>query len=451
MSAITKHLRSRREVHLGEFLEYLKIPCISTLNQCIQEGAGHLAVLMGRAGIDSRIMETGGHPAVYGEVKGPEGAPTLLVYGHYDVQPADIKEGWISDPFNPDIRDGRIYARGSGDNKGQHFAQIKAIEAYRETGIKLPITVKFLIEGEEEMGSTNLREFVVKHRELLRADIACSSDGSLHPSARPTIALGCRGLLYIELIAHGVGRDLHSGTYGGAMESPYWRLMEAVRALRDKNGLVRIPGFYEAVRPLGEADRDALARVPNPASELAAALGEEGMLRISDPDSFYKKTITRPNLNICGFQGGYSQNGVKTVLPGIAKAKIDFRLVVDQDPDQIFEDVCTFLEAEGFRDIEIKRMASFYPSKTPADHPLIEKILAVVAARGEPPIVFPNFGGSVPDILFTRDLGIPSLWLPLANADSNAHAPEENIQLDIFHRGSEIASTIIDGLGLQGD
>ncbi|HBK81939.1 MAG TPA: hypothetical protein DDZ83_20090 [Nitrospinae bacterium] len=447
MSAVIEYLRSRREAHLAEFLEYLKIPCISTLNLRIQEGAEHLAALMERAGIETRIMETGGHPAVYGEAKGPEGASSLLVYGHYDVQPADIKEGWTSDPFDPDIRDGRIYARGSGDNKGQHFAQIKAIEAYRETGTKLPITVKFLIEGEEEMGSTHLREFVVKHRDLLRADIACSSDGSLHPSARPTIALGCRGLLYIELIAHGAGRDLHSGTYGGAMTSPFWRLMEAVRALRDEEVRVRVPGFYEAVRPLGEADREALAEVPNPASELTAALGEEGMRRIPDPEAFYEKTMTRPNLNICGFQGGYSQDGVKTVLPGIAKAKMDFRLVVDQDPDRIFEDVRAFMEAEGFGDIEVKRMASFYPSKTPADHPLIEKILAAVATRGEPPIVFPNFGGSVPDILFTRDLGIPSLWLPLANADSNAHAPEENIRIDIFHRGSEIASAVIDGLG----
>ncbi len=446
MSTVIEYLRSRREENLAEFLEYLKIPCVSTTGHRVREGAEHLAALMERAGIDTRIMDTAGHPAVFGEVKGPEGAATLLVYGHYDVQPADAAEGWTSPPFEPDIRDGRIYARGAADNKGQHFAQIKAAQAYRETGAALPINVKFLIEGEEEMGSTNLGVFVAEHRDLLRADIACSSDGSLHPSDRPTITLGCRGLLYVELISRGAGKDLHSGIYGGAVASPFWRLIEAVRVLRDEEGRVRVPGFYGAVRPVGEADRKALAEIPDPASELAAALGEEGMRRIPEPAAFYERTLVQPNLNICGFQGGYSQEGVKTVLPGGARAKLDFRLVVDQDPDQIFGDLCEFLDSEGFGDIEVDRKAAFFPSKTPADHPLIEKIFSAVAARGEPPIVFPNSGGSVPDIHFTRDLGIPSLWFPFANADSNAHAPEENLRIDLLHRGSELATAVIEGL-----
>ena len=446
MSAVIEHLRARREESLAQLIEYLKIPCVSTTGTHVREGGEHLAGLMERGGLETRIMETAGHPAVFGEVKGPAGAPTLLVYGHYDVQPAEMAEGWTTHPFEPDIRDGRVFARGSGDNKGQHFAQVKAVEAYRATNTAFPINLKFLVEGEEEMGSTNLGAFIAENKALLRADIACSSDGSLHPSSRPTISLGCRGLLYIELISRGSGKDLHSGTYGGAMASPFWRLIDAVRALKDENGRVRVPGFYEAVREVGAADLKAMREIPDPASELTAALGEAGMRRIPDPAAFYEKTLIQPNLNICGFQGGYSQEGVKTVLPGEARAKMDFRLVVDQDPDKLFDAVRVFLKSEGFDDIEVERKAAFFPSKTPVDHPFIEKILAAIATQGGPPIVFPNFGGSVPDILFTRDLGIPSLWFPFANADSNAHGPDENLRIDLLHRGSELAAAVIDGL-----
>ena len=446
MPDIFDHLRARRQENLRQLAEYLRIPSISTLNRGIQEAAWHLAGLMREAGVEARILPTGGHPAVYGEVKGPAGAPVLLVYGHYDVQPADPSEGWSSHPFEPEVRDGRLYARGSGDNKGQHFAQLKAVEAFKATGAPLPVTVKFLIEGEEEMGSPHLHEFAVRNRDLLKADIACSSDGSLHPSRRPTLALGCRGLLYLELVSQGAGKDLHSGSYGGAVESPFWRLMRAVQALRGEDGRVRVPGFYDAVRPLGRADGEALAGIPDPASELRAALGE-GAARLGDTGAFYRKTLTEPNLNVCGFQGGYSGDGMKTVIPGAARAKVDFRLVVEQDPHKLHEDVCAFLKKEGFGDIEVRKLATFEPSKTPADHPLIQKIIRSIEWEGQKPVVYPNFGGSVPDTVFTKGLGIPSVWLPLANADTNSHAPDENLRLDVFHMGCELAAQVMAGLG----
>ena len=446
MSAVIAHLRSRREAHLEQLAAYLRLPSISTLNLGLKEAADHLAGLMREAGVEARILPTQGHPVVYGEARGPAGAPVLLVYGHYDVQPAEMAEGWASPPFEPQVREGRLYARGAGDNKGQHFAQLKAVEAFKATGTPLPVTVKFLIEGEEEMGSTHLREFVVANRDLLKADIACSSDGSLHPSRRPTLALGCRGLLYVELIAQGAGKDLHSGSYGGAVESPFWRLMRAVQALRGPDGRVRVPGFYGAVRPLGRADREALAGIPDPASELRAALGE-GAERIGEAATFYARTQTEPNLNICGFQGGYSGEGMKTVIPGAVRAKVDFRLVVDQDPHKLFEDVRAFLAREGFGDIEVRKLATFEPSKTPADHPLIQKVIRAIGWEGQKPVVYPNFGGSVPDTVFTKDLGVPSVWLPLANADSNSHAPDENLRLDVFHMGCELAARVMEGLG----
>ena len=445
MSAVIDFLRSRRKQSLVELIEYLKIPSISTLGVGVEEAAAHLAGLMDVVGIEAQILPTEGISLVYGEVKGPPDAPTMLIYGHYDVQPADISEGWSSEPFKPQVRDGRLYARGSGDNKGQHFAQIKAVQAYHQTNTKMPITLKFLIEGEEEMGSPNLRKFIQSNKELLKADIACSSDGSLHPSGRPTLSLGCRGLLYIELISHGVGKDLHSGSYGGAAPNPFWRLMEAVQCLRDGEGRVRVPGFYESVLPVGDADQDALEGIPDPEAELRAVIGE-GASRIPELSAFYEKVLTQPNLNICGFQGGYSNDGMKTVLPGSASAKLDFRLVVAQDPDKLFDDVCSFLNAEGFDDIEVRKMATFDASKTPADDPYVQKVIKAVSGFGVEPVIYPNFGGSVPDSMFTRDLGLPSVWFPLANADSNAHAPDENIDVEIFHRGCEIAATLMRGL-----
>ena len=445
MSAVIDFLRARREQNLAELIEYLKKPSISTLGVGVEEAAAHLVELMKSAGIEAEILPTEGISLVYGEVKGPPDAPTMLIYGHYDVQPADMAEGWSSEPFEPQVRDGRLYARGAGDNKGQHFAQIKAVQAYHQTNTEMPVNLKFLIEGEEEMGSPNLRKFIQANKELLKADIACSSDGSLHPSGRPTLSLGCRGLLYIELLAHGVGKDLHSGTYGGPVPNPFWRLMEAVQCLRDGDGRVRVPGFYDAVLQVGDADKNALEGIPDPETELRAVIGE-GAAQIPDLSSFYVKSLTQPNLNICGFQGGYSHDGMKTVLPGSVRAKLDFRLVVEQNPNRLFDDVCSFLVAEGFNDIEVRKLATFDASKTPADDPYVQKVIKAVGGYGIEPVIYPNFGGSVPDSMFTRDLGIPSVWFPLANADSNAHAPDENIDVEIFHRGCEIAATLMGGL-----
>ncbi len=445
MSAVIDFLRARREQSLAELIEYLRMPSISTLGIGVEEAAAHLAGLMNSAGIEAQILSTEGIPLVYGEVKGPPDAPTMLIYGHYDVQPADVAEGWSSEPFEPQVRDGRLYARGAGDNKGQHFAQIKAVQAYHQTNTEMPLNLKFLIEGEEEMGSPSLRKFIQANNELLKADIACSSDGSLHPSGRPTLSLGCRGLLYIELLAHGVGKDLHSGTYGGPVPNPFWRLMDAVQCLRDGEGRVRVPGFYDAVLPIGDADQDALRGIPDPETELRAVIGE-GADQIPDLSAFYARSLTQPNLNICGFQGGYSRNGMKTVLPGSVRAKLDFRLVVEQDPEGLFDDVCSFLKTEGFDDIVVRKMATFDASKTPADDPYVQKVIKAVGGYGIEPIIYPNFGGSVPDSMFTRDLKIPSVWFPLANADSNAHAPDENIDVEVFHRGCEIAATLMGGL-----
>ncbi len=447
MSKIIEFLRENQNNAVSMLVDYLKFPSISTTNHPgVEKSAKFLSKLMNESGIETSILPTDGIPVVYGEILRDKNLPTLLIYGHYDVQPAEISEGWSNDPFDPVLKDGRIYARGSGDNKGQHLAQILAVRAYREVGEELPINIKFLIEGEEEMGSPNLGKFVADNKKLLKADIACSSDGSIHPSGCPTLALGCRGLLYVELRHNGVNKDLHSGTYGGALVSPFWRLLDAIRTLRDpENGEVLVPGFYDQVLPLGQADIDILNNIPNPKSELEIVLGKN-VDRISEVDSFYESTLTKPNLNICGFQGGYSQDGMKTIVPGVAVAKLDFRLVVNQNPDSIFEDLCEFLAANGFDDIDVKKMAVFQPSKTPGDNPFVKKIVQTLLSCSKETLVYPNFGGSVPDVLFTKEMKIPSVWFPLANADTNSHGPDENLDLDLFHRGSELAVHLIEGI-----
>ena len=449
MSKIISYLRENREMAVSTLVDYLKFPSISTTNDPgVSESAEFLLNFMNESGIETRILPTDGIPVVYGEILKDKHSPTLLIYGHYDVQPAEITEGWSNEPFDPVVKDGKIYARGSGDNKGQHLAQILAVRAYGQLGEELPINIKFLIEGEEEMGSPNLGKFVADNKELLKADIACSSDGSIHPSGCPTLALGCRGLLYVELRHEGVNKDLHSGTYGGALASPFWRLLDAIRVLRDpRTGQVLLPCFYDEVRSLGQADLDILNSIPNPKSELEVVLGEN-VDRITEVDSFYELTLTKPNLNICGFQGGYSQDGMKTIIPGIAVAKLDFRLVVEQNPDTIFNNLCEFLTEKGFNDIEVKKMATFQPSKTPVDNPFVKNIVNTLLSCNDKTLVYPNFGGSVPDVLFTKEMGIPSIWFPLANADTNSHGPDENLDLTLFHRGSELATYLIEGLSV---
>ena len=446
MEAVLALIEARREEHLAALFRLLRQPSISAQGVGVGECAELVRATMEEQGIGARLIETGGQPVVYGEA-GPDGgdAPTVLVYGHYDVQPPEPLEAWTSPPFAPTIRGGRIWARGAGDNKGQFLAHILAAGALRDAG-GLPVRLKFLIEGEEESGSPHLPPFVAAHRDLLAADLAYSSDGPMAADGQPVVFFGLRGLLYIELRARGANRDLHSGNYGGTVPNPAWTLVNLLATMRDAAGRVTIDGFYDRVRPPTSFEEALLARLPHDAEAYGAALDLRPEDRL-DAARFHRRLMFEPTCNIAGFVSGYGGPGSKTVVPHEATVKIDFRLVADQDPDELWERVRRHV-ARHAPWVEVVRYGSVLPSKTPPDLPVCRTVTAAVAeARGREPLVLPSLGASGPDYLFTRELGIPSAWAPYAPWDERNHAPDESIGVEDFHAGIRTSATVFARLG----
>jgi acetylornithine deacetylase/succinyl-diaminopimelate desuccinylase-like protein len=411
------------------------------VNECAQL----LTQILQRAGVEARIFQTPRHPIVFGEIRSPGASKTLLVYGHYDVQPPDPLDLWESPPFEPTVRNDRIYGRGTADNKGQLFAHIKAAEALIRVRGRTAANVKFLFEGEEEISSPNLGPFIEAHRELLKADACLVSDGPKHESGRPTIYCGLKGMLYVEMRAKGANRDLHS-MRAAMIPSPVWRLVHVLASLKDRNGRVLIPGFYDPVRQPTAVEVQAVRKIPPQAATVRQELGVEDLL--DGDDAYYYNMAFSPTCNIAGIQAGYTGAGAKTVLPCRAFAKVDFRLVPDQRPREVLDLLREHLEAHGFTDIEIVQHGELMPSRTPVDHPYVELVSdAIRHATNQEPVVFPSMGGSGPDYLFTGVLGLPSVWLPLSPHDSNNHAPDENIIVEDFFEGIKIGATIIERMG----
>ncbi len=431
-----------RERFLRELFELVSQPSISTQNQGVQECAELLRRRMEAGGVAARILPTAGHPVVYGEVKSPGAQRTVLIYGHYDVQPPDPLDLWHSPPFTPTIRDGRIYGRGTGDNKGQFYAHLKAVEALLATERTLPVNVKFLFEGEEEISSRNLRSFIEGHRDLLTADFAYGSDGPMLPGAQPTILFGVRGILHVEVSLKGANRDVHSGNLGVFVPAPAWRLVHFLGTLRDAQGNILIKGFSDAVVPPSAAEREALRRIPFEPGVLSG-LG----LPAGSPDAgpaYFERLMFKPTVNICGLTSGYQGPGSKTIVPHRASAKIDMRLVAAQDPDDIFEKFVAHAKAQGYDDLHIERQGGFYPSRTPIDHPLGEAAArAVRLGFGKDAVLQPCMGGSDPDYYFTHVLGIPRVNVPYAPHDENNHAPNESIALDGFFNGIKTTAAFL--------
>jgi acetylornithine deacetylase/succinyl-diaminopimelate desuccinylase-like protein len=431
---VFSYIEAHRDRFVDELCTLLRQPSISTQDKGVAECAELVRRLMTEAGIDARLLAAGGYPVVFGEVRVPEAARTVLVYGHYDVQPPEPLDAWQTPPFEPTIRDGRIYARGAGDNKGQMFAHLKAVEAVLRTRGTLPVTVKFCYEGEEEIGSRTLPAFVAAHRELLAADVVYASDGPMHPSG-PMVFFGCRGILYLELTARGARRDLHSGNYGGIAPAPAVRLVRALASLWEARGRVAVEGFYERVRPPSLAERRLLRAVPFDAAALVRDLGAPPLTGPSGT-AYYRRLLLEPNLNVAGLGAGYQGPGSKTIIPHVARAKLEARLVMDQTPDDIEARIREHFRRLGFGDLEVTRHSAMAPSRTPVDHPFGRAVIRAVArAWGRPPVVVPNLGGSIPDYLFTQTLGLPSVWVPYAPHDEANHAPNESTTIEGFLNG----------------
>ncbi|MBI4280303.1 MAG: M20/M25/M40 family metallo-hydrolase [Armatimonadetes bacterium] len=445
-AVLDRWVDAHRDQHLDLLFRLVRQPSISAQGVGVEECAALLMETMRDVGLEPSLISTPGQPVVYGERIEDPSRPTVLFYGHYDVQPPEPLELWQSPPFEPTIRDGRIYARGIADNKGQHLAHLLAIQAFREVQGRVPVNVKVVLEGEEESASPNLAAFVRQHRRRLRADLAYTADGGMHPSGRPIVCFGVRGILYVELETRGAASDYHSGNKGNVLPNPAWELVELLAKMRDEKGRVRIPGFYRRVRPPSAYEREALRRIPFDRKEF---LREHGLRTtpIAGGAEFYRRLMFEPTLNIAGFTSGYGGPGAKTIIPGRALLKMDMRLVVDQDPEEIFRAFRRFAAAHA-PGAAVRKIGAVPPSRTPPDLPVCRAVMGAVAqAQGKAPVIVPALGGTLPDYVFTKILKMPSVVVPYANHDESNHAPNENMKVDLFFAGIKTSIAVMEALG----
>jgi acetylornithine deacetylase/succinyl-diaminopimelate desuccinylase-like protein len=442
MQAWKDYQTQNQERFLNELLDLLRIPSVSAdskhkpdVARCAEAVKDSLL----KAGADkAEVVPTGGHPIVYAEKIVDPSKPTVLVYGHYDVQPPDPLELWHSGPFEPVIKEGKIYARGACDDKGQMFMHVKALEVMAKTG-ELPCNVKFMIEGEEEVGSSNLGKFLEDNRERLKADIVLVSDTSMISMEHPSIESGLRGLAYMEVEVTGPNRDLHSGVYGGAVRNPINALCKMIASLHDENNHITIPGFYDKVKELTAEEKTALNSAPFDQKEYNTDLGigeewgEKGY-------STLERTGTRPTLDVNGIWGGYTGEGAKTVLPGKAFAKISMRLVPNQNSDEIAGMFRKHFESITPKNVRVKVTAHHggEPVVTPTDSPAYKAAAhAIETTFGKKPIPTRG-GGSIPIVaLFESILGLKTVLLGFGLDNDNIHSPNEKFDVANYEKGIE--------------
>lgn len=417
---------------------FVAVPSVSARGECLEAGADVTAALARSCGLDVQTWSGPGAPVVFGERTGPAGAPTLLLYGHYDVQPPEPLDAWETPPFEATLRDDAVYGRGAGDNKGQLLAHLTAIRALLASG-GCPVSIKLLVEGEEEIGSPHLGEIVRKNRRALAADLVITADGPYHDDGRPVVIFGVRGLLYLELVARGARADLHSGNRGGWAPSAGRLLVEAIARLLGPGGRVCLPGFEEAVRPPTAAERRLLERLPFDRGAILDELGLDSLPPEAEKAP-WEALMFRPVLNVAGLEAGHTGPGAKTVIPCRATAKLDFRLVPDQQPGRIENAVRRSLEDLP---VEVNRLAAVPPSDTPVDNPWTAPVVeALEQATGDEPWQRPRLGGTTPDWVFTRILETPSLLVPYGPPDMHHHAPNERMDLESLRRGCRCTAAI---------
>ena len=453
MNNVIDFINVNRERYLDELKAFLAIPSISALPEhsgdvrrcaewCVEE--------MRRIGLQNvRLIDTPGNPVVYGDWLGAAGAPTILFYGHYDVQPVDPLNLWHSPPFEATIRDGEIYARGSADDKGQVFMHLKAVEAHLKQNHRLPVNIKFMLEGEEEVGSEHLDDFVRSHKSELSADVVVISDSPMFARGVPSICYGLRGLVYFQIDLRGSSTDLHSGSFGGAVANPAFVLAQMIAQMKDRGGHVKIPHFYDDVKPLQEEERNAWASLPfNEKSYrkdfgIPKVFGETGFTTL-------ERTWARPTLEINGLLSGFTGEGAKTVLPAVAMAKISMRLVPDQDPNKIAGLFEAYVKKIAPKTVSVKitRMQGGKPWMTSFDNNYVQAAgRAIEKGFGRSPI-FTREGGSIPVVsTFQEELGLPSVLFGVGLPDENAHAPNEKLDVTNFHNGIIASAYLYEEIG----
>jgi acetylornithine deacetylase/succinyl-diaminopimelate desuccinylase-like protein len=449
------YFRENHERYLEELKEFLSIPSISTDPAYAKEtrnAAEWVGVNLSLAGFSHiHIVDSPGrHALVYAHWLDAPGKPTLLIYGHYDVQPAEPLEEWISPPFEPTVRDGNIYARGAVDDKGQTLLLIKALEGFLRTTGKLPINVKILIEGEEEVGGEHIERFVSANHERLAADAALICDTEMFAPDLPTICTGLRGIIYGELTVEGARTDLHSGVYGGAAPNAVEAAAQIIAALKDRDGRILIPGIYDKVRPPSPAERTAWGRLPfNEAEYLEREIGATSLT--GEPGiPVLERTWARPTLEVHGIRGGFTGDGAKTVIPARAVAKISLRLVADMEPAEVTRQVQAAVAAAAPPGVKARfeTIHSAPPSLVDPSSPFIVAAARALEETFGRETVYMRSGGSIPIVgLFQKHLNIPSVLMGFGLPDDNLHAPNEKFHLANFYRGIEAVARYFEVLG----
>jgi len=448
MDNVIDFINVNRDRYLEELKGFLAIPSISALPQHagdVKRCADWCVEEMRRIGLQNvRLIDTPGNPVVYGDWLGAEGAPTILFYGHYDVQPVDPLELWESPPFEATVRDGEIYARGSADDKGQVFMHFKAVEAHLKQNGRLPVNIKFILEGEEEVGSVNLDDFIRAHKGELGADVVVISDSPMFARGVPSICYGLRGLVYFQLDLRGSSTDLHSGSFGGAVANPAMVLAQVLAQMKDRGGRIKIPGFYDDVVPLQEEERKAWASLPYNEKQYKKDFGIPKLLGESGYTTL-ERTWARPTFEVNGLLSGFTGEGAKTVLPAVAMAKVSMRLVPNQSPNTIARLFEEYVKKVTPKTVELKvtRMHGGKPWMTSYDNPFVQAAArAIEKGFGQKPVLTRE-GGSIPVVsTFQEELGLPSVLFGVGLPDENAHAPNEKLDVGNFH-GGIIASAIL--------
>ena len=442
MEETLTYISKNQNRYINELKEFLSIPSISNdpKNQAdMRDCANFLRDQLKDIGFQqTKIFPTNGHPIVFGEWLGAPGKPTLLFYGHYDVQPVEPLELWTSKPFEPTIHQGEIYARGSVDDKGQVWMNLKVIEAYLKTQGSLPINIKVLIEGEEEVGSTNLENFIYSHQEMLKSDAALISDTPMFKHGLPSIGYGLRGLAYFQLDITGSYHDLHSGSFGGAVINPNFALAQIILSLKDEKGRILIPGFYDDVVPLTTKEKIEMSKLPFNEKTFCKDFGVPKLFGEQGHKTL-ERIWARPTLEVNGMSGGFIGEGSKTVIPACAMAKISMRLVPNQDPKhvaQLFENYLQNITPPSVT-LKMKYLNGGKPWITPIDHPTIQAASrAFKKGYGTTP-VFIREGGSIPVVAILAEiLDIPTALMGIGLPDSNTHAPNEKLNLTNFKNGT---------------
>lgn len=447
MQETLEYVDKNLDKFIGSLKEICSIPSISAKNEGIEESAAKIAEIMESSGIGSRILRIeGANPLVYGEYKPESYEKTIIFYNHYDVQPADPLEQWESPPFKPTIRDGKIFARGVADNKGNIIARIKAVESILKIKGDLPVAVKFLFEGEEEVGGVSLPKYVDKYRELFKADVGVWESGDRHETERPAIKLGYKGMAYFDISVKGPDKDVHSGR-AGLIPNPIWRLMQFLSSLRDKSGRILIKGFYDDMDKIEKKDVELLEKIPFDDELILEKYGlkkfEGGVSGLNALKSLYLK----PTCNIDGIYSGYGGASSKTIVPSSASAKLDFRFLPGQRTENLARNLQKHVIKYGFEDINIKYLYGYESAKTSASSGEVEVICeATKRTYGMEPLIYPLSIGSSPIYNFINKLNIPTVSVGVEYWGSLVHSPNENIRIEDFKMGIKNIINIIYGL-----